>query len=81
MVRSSVSNFAIYRARCLTHARQRWRAAAHLVAMRWDNVLGAEAETRPFAFAACVESPDAEEAAAARVAGLLSRNARYETSG
>ena len=81
MARSSISNLAIYRGRRLTHARQLWRVAARLVAMRWDNFLRAEAETRPFAFAAYVEALDAEEAAAALLAGLLSRNARYETSG
>jgi hypothetical protein len=56
-------------------ALESWRAAAALVATRWQNFLEAERETRPWAFAAYVAALDAEEAAAAAMAGLSSRKA------
>ncbi|HTU86721.1 MAG TPA: hypothetical protein VMF57_14165 [Solirubrobacteraceae bacterium] len=56
-------------------ALETWRAAASLVATRWQNFLDAERETRPWAFAAYVAALDAEEAAAADMAGLYSRKA------
>ncbi len=56
-------------------ALESWRAAAVLVATRWHNFLEAERETRPWAFAAYVAALDAEEAAAADMAGLYSRKA------
>jgi hypothetical protein len=52
-----------------------WRAAALLVSTRWHAFREAEPETRPWAFAAYVAALDAEEAAAADMAGLYSRKA------
>ena len=52
-----------------------WRAAALLVSTRWRAFREAEPETRPWAFAAYVAALDAEEAAAADMAGLHSRKA------
>ena len=56
-------------------ALETWRAAALLVETRWQNFLEAERETRPWAFAAYVAALDAEEAAAADMAGLFTRKA------
>jgi len=56
-------------------ALETWRAAALLVATRWQNFVEAERETRPWAFAAYVAALDAEEAAAADMAGLFTRKA------
>jgi hypothetical protein len=50
-----------------------WRAVAHLVSIRWQAVLDADAETRPFAFASYFAALDAEEAAAADLAALATR--------
>ena len=47
-----------------------WRAAAHVVSVRWDRFLHAEPEMRVFAFASHVAALDAEEAAAADLAAL-----------
>jgi hypothetical protein len=52
-----------------------WRAAAYLVSTRWQSFLDAEPESRRFAFASYVATLDAEEAAAADVAALVSRHA------
>lgn len=52
-----------------------WRAAALLVSTRWQTFLEAEPESRRRAFASYVAALDAEEAAAADVAGLCSRRA------
>ena len=49
-------------------ALQVWRAAAHLVSIRWDRFLHAEPEMRVFAFASYVAALDSEEAAAADLA-------------
>jgi hypothetical protein len=49
-----------------------WRDAASLVATRWQNFLDAEPESRAFAFASYVAALDAEEAAAAEMAALVS---------
>jgi hypothetical protein len=48
------------------------REAANLVATRWRTFLHAEPESRTFAFASYVAALDAEEAAAAEVAALVS---------
>jgi len=53
-------------------ALQTWREAATLVATRWQNFLDAERESRAFAFASYVAALDAEEAAAAEMAALMS---------
>lgn len=52
-----------------------WRAATDLVSTRWQTFLEAEAESRRWAFASYVAALDAEEAAAADVAGFYLRNA------
>ena len=41
-----------------------WRAAAHVVSVRWDRFLHAEPEMRVFAFSSYVAALDAEEAGA-----------------
>ena len=47
-----------------------WRAAAHVVSVRWDRFLHAAPEMRVFAFASYVAALDAEQAAAADLAAL-----------
>jgi hypothetical protein len=47
-----------------------WRAAAHLVSVRWDRFLHAEPELRVFAFASYVAALDSEAAAAADLAAI-----------
>ena len=47
-----------------------WRAAAHLVSVRWQIFLDAGSETRRLAFASYLAALDAEEAAAVDVAAL-----------
>jgi hypothetical protein len=49
-------------------ALQIWRAAAHLVSIRWDRFLHAEPEMRVSAFASYVAALDFEEAAASDLA-------------
>ena len=53
-------------------ALETWREAASLVSTRWQSFLDAEPESRAFAFASYVAALDAEEAAAADVAALVS---------
>lgn len=53
-------------------ALETWREAASLVATRWQNFLDAEPESRAFAFASYIAALDAEEAAAAEMAALVS---------
>jgi hypothetical protein len=77
---SSISNFAVYRARQLPSARARWRDAATVVSMRWDAFLRCEAETRAFAFRSYLAALDAEEAAAAGMARLLSGTAGFRAA-
>jgi hypothetical protein len=48
-----------------------WRDAARLVAARWATFVEAEREARTFAFASYVAALDAEEAAAAQVAAVM----------
>lgn len=49
-----------------------WREAAKLVSTRWQAFLEAGAEARAWTFASYVAALDAEEAAAAGMARLLS---------
>ena len=64
----SVSLFAVCgRAQALNE----WRDAARLVAARWATFVEAEREARTFAFASYVAALDAEEAAAAQVAAVM----------
>lgn len=48
-----------------------WREAARLVSTRWATFLQAEPQGRTFAFASYIAALDAEEAAAAQVAAVL----------
>jgi hypothetical protein len=52
-----------------------WRDATCLVSTRWEVFLEAEPETRAWAFASYLAALDAEEAAAAEMARLLSSKA------
>jgi hypothetical protein len=63
----SPSLFAIRNAQALNE----WRDAARLVSARWRTFVQAEREARTFAFASYVAALDAEEAAAAQVAALM----------
>ena len=56
-------------------ALETWRDAALLVSTRWQTFREAEPETRPWAFAAYVAALDAEEMAAADMAGHFTRKA------
>ena len=62
-------------ARNQAQALNEWREAARLVSMRWAVFLEAEREARSWAFASYVAALDAEEAAAAQMAGLPTRAA------
>jgi hypothetical protein len=62
----------LFTGRGRARALETWREAASLVATRWQNFLDAEAESRAFAFASYVAALDAEEAAAADMAALVS---------
>ena len=57
-------------ARLRLEALETWRAAAHLVSVRWDRFLRAEPEMRVFAFASYVAALNSEEAAAVHLAAL-----------
>ena len=52
-----------------------WREAADLVSSRWRTYVDSEPVGRGFAFASYIAALDAEEAAAADMAGLVSRAA------
>jgi hypothetical protein len=73
MDRRAVSNFGIYRARRFGMAQMRWRAAARIVALRWEDVLRSDADSRALAFASYLAALDTEEAAAAQMSRLLPR--------
>jgi hypothetical protein len=62
----------LFTGRGRARALEMWREAASLVATRWQNFLDAEPESRAFAFASYVAALDAEEAAAAEMAALVS---------
>jgi hypothetical protein len=59
-------------ARRVARARSAWRETARTVALRWDVFLGADSETRAFAYRSYLAALDAEERAAARIAELMS---------
>jgi hypothetical protein len=59
--------------RRLMKAHAQWRAAAQLVALRWELVLQSGREARGPAFASYLAALDAEEAAATAMAGLTPR--------
>ena len=69
--------FAAHR---LDQARAEWREAARTARMRWTAFLDSERETRQLAFASYVAALDGEEAAAAEIAGLLSRDSSRAAS-
>jgi len=56
-------------------ALEEWRETARLVSDRWALFLEAGAQERAWAFASYVAALDAEEAAAAEVAGVVMRAA------
>jgi hypothetical protein len=56
--------------RRLAQARERWRGAAYVVSLCWEAFVHADADSRETAFAAYLAALDAEEAAAAAIAGL-----------
>ncbi len=58
------------RTRASHEALEVWRAAAHLVSMRWQAFLAADSESRRVAFASYLAALDAEQAAAIDVASL-----------
>jgi hypothetical protein len=60
--------------RASREACEAWRAAAHLVSVRWQAFLDAGSETRRLAFASYLAALDAEQAAAADVAALAASN-------
>ena len=62
----------LFAGRGRARALETWREAASLVANRWQSFLDAERESRAFAFASYVAALDAEEAAAADMAALVS---------
>ena len=62
----------IMTARRLARARAAWRETARTVALRWDVFLGADSDTRAFAYRSYLAALDAEERAAARIAELMS---------
>jgi hypothetical protein len=59
--------------RRLMKAHAQWREAAQLVALRWEMFVKARGEARGPAFASYLAALDAEEAAAAAMAGLTQR--------
>jgi hypothetical protein len=81
MDRCSVSNFGIHRARRFGIAQVRWRAAARIVALRWEDVLRSDVDSRAFAFASYLAALDTEEAAAARMSRLMPRATECGTTG
>ncbi len=62
----------LFAGRDRARALEAWREAESLVAARWQNFLDAEPDSRTFAFASYVAALDAEEAAAADMAALVS---------
>jgi hypothetical protein len=56
--------------RSRARALESWREAASLVGVRWRAFLEADPASRPWAFASYTAALDAEEAAAAVMAGL-----------
>lgn len=65
----------LFAARGRARALDTWRNAARLVSTRWEVFRDAEPESRAWAFASYIAALDAEEAAAAEMAGLLSTQA------
>ncbi|MEA2196479.1 MAG: hypothetical protein QOJ25_530 [Solirubrobacteraceae bacterium] len=59
-------------ARAQARALDAWRDSARVASARWVAFLDAEPDARPWAFMSYVAALDAEEAAAAEMAGLRS---------
>lgn len=68
----TAQSIPLFAGRSRTRAAETWREAASLAATRWQNFLEAEREGRAFAFASYVAALDAEQAAAAELATLVS---------
>jgi hypothetical protein len=62
-----------FAAQARARALETWQEAASLVATRWHVFLGAEPESRKWAFASYVATLDAEQAAANDIAALSAR--------
>jgi hypothetical protein len=62
-------------------ARVRWRAAPRSVALRSEDVLRSDVDSRVFAFASYLAALDTEEAAAAQMFRLLPRATECGTTG
>lgn len=74
IVRMELDLMSYFAAHRLDQARAEWREAARTARMRWTAFLDSEREIRQLAFASYVAALDGEEAAAAEIAGLLSRD-------
>lgn len=68
----TANNSPLFAGRGRARALEMWRQAASLVGIRWQSFLDAEPESRAFAFASYVAALDAEEAASAEMAALVS---------
>ena len=62
-------------------AQVRWRAAARIVALRWEDFGRSDVDSRVSAFASYLAALDTEEAAAAQMSRLLPRAAECGTTG
>ena len=78
--RMDLDLMGFFAANRLDQARAEWRDAARTARMRWTAFLDSERETRQLTFASYVAALDGEEAAAAEIAGLLSRDSRRAAS-
>ena len=68
----TANNSPLFAGRARARAVETWRQAASLVRIRWQSFLEAEPESRAFAFGSYVAALDAEEAASAEMAALVS---------
>jgi hypothetical protein len=62
-------------------AQVRWRAAARIVALRCEDFLRSDVDSRVFTFASYLAALDTEEAAAAQMSRLLPRATECGTTG
>jgi hypothetical protein len=62
-------------------AQVRWHAAARIVALRWEDFLRSDVDSRVFTFASYLAALDTEEAAAAQMSRLLPRATECGTTG
>jgi hypothetical protein len=62
-------------------AQVRWHAAARIVALRREDFLRSDVDSRVFTFASYLAALDTEEAAAAQMSRLLPRATECGTTG